>query len=78
VIWEHGSSPSKFDFSKGQRFGYKNWAFVTLFGSFLPTQPYGYKVVRVNVETGESVDFLANPSTGTKNNWCCTPSGLSF
>jgi glucose/arabinose dehydrogenase len=78
VTWEHGSSPSKFDFSKSQRFGYKNWAFVTLFGSFLPAQPYGYKVVRVNVKTGESVDFLANLRPGRKTTGVVRPVDCRF
>jgi glucose/arabinose dehydrogenase len=78
VIWEHGASPSKFDFSKSSQFGYKNWAFVTLFGSFLPAQPNGYKVVRVNVETGESVDFLANLRPGPDSTGIAHPVDCRF
>ncbi|MFZ3589128.1 PQQ-dependent sugar dehydrogenase [Bacillus sp. DJP31] len=78
IIWEHGTSPSKFDFSKNQRFGYKDWAFVTLFGSFLPQAGIGYKVVRVNVKTGETGDFLANLNPGEKTTGVVHPIDCRF
>ncbi|MFY9308303.1 MAG: glucose dehydrogenase [Bacteroidia bacterium] len=59
------SSSNGFDFSTSSGFGYRNEAFVAQFGDMAPDvgniySPVGFKVVRVNVETGEIADFAVN------------------
>lgn len=58
------------DFSKNTSFGYEGEAFIAEFGDMAPTvgktlAPVGFKVVRVNVETGVVMDFAVNK--GSKN-----------
>jgi glucose/arabinose dehydrogenase len=59
------SSANGFDFSRSQRFGYVGDAFIALFGDETPAtgkllHPVGFKVVRVNIETGVVEEFAAN------------------
>lgn len=59
------ASANGMDFSKSDAFGYKGEAFVAEFGDMAPKvgkvlSPVGYKVVRVNVETGVIRDFAVN------------------
>jgi glucose/arabinose dehydrogenase len=59
------SSANGFDFSISDRFGYKGEAFVALFGDMAPNvgkvlKPVGFKIVRVNVNTGVIRDFVVN------------------
>lgn len=65
------SAAAKFDFSTNGLFGYPGEAFVALFGQLchegvLLPEPAGFKVVRVNVTTGETNDFMLilNPGQG--------------
>jgi glucose/arabinose dehydrogenase len=64
------SSANGFDFSRGPSFGHAGDAFVALFGDETPItgkvlHPVGFKVVRVNVNTGVIEDFAVN--RGGKN-----------
>lgn len=59
------SSANGFDFSRNPAFGHVGEAFVAQFGDMAPgvgkvIAPVGYKVVRVDVETGVTRDFLVN------------------
>ena len=59
------SSADGFDFSRSAAFGHRGEAFVALFGDQAPgvgkvMHPVGFKVVRVNVRTGEVEDFAVN------------------
>ena len=54
-----------FDFSRTDDFGFKGEAFIAQFGDMAPgvgkvEHPVGFKVVRVNIETGVSNDFVLN------------------
>lgn len=64
------SSSDGFDFSFAPEFGYVGQAFVAQFGDEAPTtgkvmRPVGFKVVRVDVDTGVIEDFAVN--RGDKN-----------
>lgn len=64
------SSSSGFDFSRAEAFGFKGEAFVAQFGDMAPAvgkvlAPVGFKIVRVNVNTGVIRDFATN--SGGKN-----------
>lgn len=64
VLGVHSSS-NGFDFSTSDRFGYKGEAFIAQFGDMAPgvgkvLSPVGFKVVRVNMETGVIRDFAVN------------------
>lgn len=64
------SSSNGIDFSRNPAFGYVGEAFVAQFGDMAPgagkvLAPVGYKVVRVDVNTGVIHDFAAN--RGPKN-----------
>ncbi|MDQ3622010.1 MAG: PQQ-dependent sugar dehydrogenase [Verrucomicrobiota bacterium] len=59
------SSANGFDFSRSEQFGHRGEAFVALFGDQAPVtgkvvNAVGFKVVRVNVRTGEIEDFAVN------------------
>jgi glucose/arabinose dehydrogenase len=59
------SSACGLDFSRSDAFGHRGEAFVTLFGDMAPgvgkvMGPVGFKVVRVNVASGEVEDFAVN------------------
>lgn len=59
------SSSCGFDFSKSAKFGFAGEAFITQFGDMAPDvgkveQPVGFKVVRVNLSTGNINDFVVN------------------
>ncbi|MDQ3823313.1 MAG: PQQ-dependent sugar dehydrogenase [Actinomycetota bacterium] len=56
-------------FSRDASFGFERDAFVCLFGDLMPNTtrtatPAGYKIVRVDVETGELHDFAVNRIVG--------------
>ena len=56
-------------FSGDARFGFEGEAFVALFGDLMPNTtraatPRGYKIVRVDVATGEQQDFAVNRIVG--------------
>ncbi|AHM60141.1 hypothetical protein D770_09420 [Flammeovirgaceae bacterium 311] len=83
------SSSNGFDFSRSNSFGYVGDAFVAQFGDMAPKvnkvwAPVGYKVVRVNVETGDVQDFVANkgsktgPATWLKNGGLERPVSVNF
>lgn len=64
------SSSNGLDFSKSMEFGYQGEAFIAQFGDMAPKvgkveAPVGFKVVRVNVQTGVIRDFAVNK--GKKN-----------
>lgn len=64
VLGVHSSS-NMFDFSRNAQFGYLKEAFIAQFGDQSPTSgkvlaPVGFKVVRVNVDTGIVEDFAVN------------------
>ncbi|MBU7006808.1 LysM peptidoglycan-binding domain-containing protein [Phosphitispora fastidiosa] len=74
ALFEPHSVPAKFDFLTGTEFGFQGEAFVALFGHIdhmaepLP-EPAGFKIIRVNIETGEVNDFMVildprNPGNG--------------
>ncbi|MDC4226475.1 MAG: hypothetical protein MPW15_20070 [Candidatus Manganitrophus sp.] len=59
------SSSNGFDFSRNPQFGYVGQAFIAQFGDQAPVvgkvlSPVGFKVVRVDVETGVIDDFAVN------------------
>jgi glucose/arabinose dehydrogenase len=59
------SSADGFDFSRSKMFGHRGEAFVAIFGDQAPgtgkvVNAVGFKVVRVNVGTGEIEDFAVN------------------
>lgn len=59
------SSSNGFDFSRNPAFGHVGQAFIAQFGDQAPTvgkvlSPVGFKVIRVDVETGVSHDFAVN------------------
>ncbi|HEX5177021.1 MAG TPA: hypothetical protein VFV83_08330 [Chthoniobacteraceae bacterium] len=59
------SSADGFDFSRSGAFGHRGEAFVAIFGDQAPgtgkvVNAVGFKVVRVNVRTGEVEDFAVN------------------
>ena len=59
------SSSNGLDFSTDEEFGFRGQAFVAQFGDMAPKvgkvlAPVGYKVVRVDVETGRVEDFVVN------------------
>ncbi len=59
------SSANGFDFSRSNRFGYVGEAFIAEFGDMAPgvgkvLDPVGFKIVRVNPETGVIHDFAIN------------------
>ncbi len=64
VLGVHSSS-NGLDFSRNAAFGYEGQVFVAQFGDMSPTvgkvmSPVGFKVVRVDVETGVIHDFAVN------------------
>jgi glucose/arabinose dehydrogenase len=64
ILGVHSSS-SGFDFSTSDAFGFNGEAFVAQFGDMAPAvgkvlKPVGFKVVRVNIETGVVKDFVVN------------------
>ena len=70
AIFAVHSSSNGFDFSRGHNFGYVGEAFVAQFGDEAPVTgkvlaPPGFKVVRVDPETGRIEDFAVN--RGEKN-----------
>jgi hypothetical protein len=59
------SSSNGFDFSRSASFGHVGEAFVAQFGDMAPDvgkvlSPVGFKVVRVDVESGVTRDFAVN------------------
>jgi glucose/arabinose dehydrogenase len=59
------ASADGFDISRSPSFGHVGQAFVAMFGDQAPEvgkviAPVGFKVVRVNLETGVSYDFVVN------------------
>lgn len=59
------SSSNGFDFSRSKNFGFEGEAFVAQFGDMSPgvgkvERSVGYKVIRVNIETGITNDFALN------------------
>nr|MBO2507920.1 hypothetical protein [Bacillota bacterium] len=104
VVFQHGSGPTKFDFSPGGAFGYPGWIFVPLFGprwwepaSTSPGGPGGaagsgdardgrgnggpapgFRLVRVNVDTGRCADLLVinRPAAGGDGPW--RPAAVRF
>lgn len=64
ILGVHSSS-NGFDFSTNPVFGYEGEAFIAQFGDMAPNvgkvmKPVGFKVVRVNVNTGVVRDFAVN------------------
>jgi glucose/arabinose dehydrogenase len=64
------SSSDGLDFSRSEGFGYRGNAFIAQFGDQAPvvgkvTNPVGYKVVRIEPDTGVVADFAVN--VGKKN-----------
>jgi glucose/arabinose dehydrogenase len=69
VTFPGHSGPNGADFCRDPAFGFHGDAFVTLFGDLTPVTarlpaPSGFKVVRVDMDAGEVVDFAANRITG--------------
>lgn len=74
VLGVHASA-NGFDFSRSPSFGHVGEAFIALFGDQAPETgkvlaPIGFRVVRVNVDTGVITDFAANKgSTNGPASW---------
>ncbi|MBI5644450.1 MAG: PQQ-dependent sugar dehydrogenase [Deltaproteobacteria bacterium] len=65
AIFPVHSSPGGFDFSRSEEFGFEGEAFVAEFGDGAPDTgkvlaPVGFKVVRVNIKSGNTEEFAAN------------------
>ena len=63
------SAPNGFDFCRSEAFGFEGQAFVAMFGDLTPVTarlraPAGFKVVRVDVETGRVEDFAVSRIAG--------------
>lgn len=83
------SSSNGLDFSTTDAFGYKGEAFVAQFGDMAPSAgkvefPVGYKIVRVDVNTGVIRDFAVNkgkrngPATWLKKGGLERPVSVKF
>jgi glucose/arabinose dehydrogenase len=83
------SSANGFDFSTNPAFGYVGDAFVAQFGDMAPDVgtvygPVGFKVVRVNVNTGDIADFAVNegrtngPASTLKHGGLERPTAVKF
>jgi hypothetical protein len=83
------SSSNGIDFSKSTNFGYTGEAFVAQFGDMAPKVgkvlfPVGFKIVRVNVNTGTVRDFAVNkgkrngPATWLKRGGLERPVSVKF
>lgn len=82
------SSSNGFDFSRSKDFGFEGEAFVAQFGDMSPDvgkveKPVGYKVVRVNIETGVINDFALNrkknaPASKIKTGGIERPAAVRF
>jgi glucose/arabinose dehydrogenase len=88
VLGVHSSS-SGFDFSRSGTFGFEGEAFVAQFGDMAPEvgktlSPVGFKVVRVDVQTGVIRDFAVNkgrrngPASWLGNGGLERPVSVSF
>ena len=70
VSFEPHAASNGVDFSRDERFGFVNDAFVALFGDLAPVTtprqvvPAGFKVVRVDMRTRRVVDFAVNRIAG--------------
>ncbi len=70
LSFERHAAANGFDFSQSQEFGFVGDAFIALFGDIAPittprlTTPAGFKVVRVDMEKRELVDFAVNKIAG--------------
>lgn len=63
------AAPNGFDFCRDPAFGFAGDAFVALYGDVAPVttrplKPVGFKVVRVNMTSGQVVDFAVNKING--------------
>jgi glucose/arabinose dehydrogenase len=83
------SSSNGIDFAKNNAFGNQGEAFVAQFGDMAPNvgkvlSPVGFKIVRVNVETGVIYDFAVNkgkrngPATWLKRGGLERPVSVKF
>lgn len=71
VTFKTHAAANGVDFCRDERFGFEGDAFVALFGDLAPIttlkralEPAGFKVVRVDMQAGEVVDFAANKYVG--------------
>lgn len=69
ATFDQHSGPNGVDFCRDGAFGFPGDAFVALFGDLTPVTarlkaPAGFKVVRVDMRTGQVVDFAVNTITG--------------
>lgn len=82
------SSSNGFDFSKSDEFGFKGEAFIAQFGDMSPNvgkvmHPVGFKIIRVNTETGIINDFAVNkdknaPASKIKKGGLERPNAVRF
>ena len=72
------SSSDKFDFSTNHDFGHVGEAFVAQLGNMGREAQSGFKVVRVNLETGQIRDFLVNPLGEDMKNGPIRPVAATF
>jgi glucose/arabinose dehydrogenase len=69
AVLEVHSSSNGLDFSHSPEFGFVGHAFIAQFGDMVPqtgkvVAPVGFKVVRVDIETGVAHDFAINRDAG--------------
>ncbi len=69
ATFDQHSGPNGVDFCRDRAFGFAGDAFVALFGDLTPvtarlTTPSGFKVVRVDIATGQVSDFALNKIQG--------------
>lgn len=69
ATFEPHSAPNGFDFCRDPDFGFEGDAFVAMFGDLAPNTtrqatPAGFKVARVDMQTGQVHDFAVNKIVG--------------
>jgi sugar lactone lactonase YvrE len=87
ILGVHSAS-NGFDFSKSDDFGFRGEAFIAQFGDLAPevgkvTRPVGFKIIRVNPETGIIHDFVLNrkknaPASKLKEGGIERPNAVRF
>jgi hypothetical protein len=87
ATFDQHSAPNGVDFYRDPTFGFQGDAFVALFGDLTPvtsrlTTPSGFKVLRVDMQSGEMVDFAVNkiqgPASGLPHRGLERPSHCQF
>lgn len=79
--FKHHSTSNKFDFSINPKFGHEGEVFVAQTGNIgwgHHKEIYGFKVVRVHLQTGQIRDFLVNPNGDENKSGPIRPVAVKF